>query len=141
MAAVTICNDFGPPQNKVCHCFHCFPIYLPWSDGTRCHYLSFLNVALLLGFCFFFLPDLLFYYHVMLFYVISYSLCYKVYFCLQFSFHYYVHEIYFFHSFTFCLDVSLLIKWMSCWQQIDGSCFSSILPLHLLISSFSLFAF
>ena len=31
---------------KVCHCFHCFPIYLPWSDGTRCHYLSFLNVEL-----------------------------------------------------------------------------------------------
>ena len=28
----------------VCHCFHCFPIYLPWSDGTRCHDLSFLNV-------------------------------------------------------------------------------------------------
>ena len=23
-----------PPQNKVCHCFHCFPIYFPWSDGT-----------------------------------------------------------------------------------------------------------
>ena len=23
---------------------HCFPIYLPWSDGTRYHYLSFLNV-------------------------------------------------------------------------------------------------
>ena len=20
---------FGVPQNKVCHCFHCFPIYLP----------------------------------------------------------------------------------------------------------------
>ena len=34
MAAVTICSDFGDPQNKVCHCFHCFPIYLPWSDGT-----------------------------------------------------------------------------------------------------------
>ena len=31
------------PQNKVCHCFHCFPIYLPWSDETRCHDLSFLN--------------------------------------------------------------------------------------------------
>ena len=44
MAAVTICSDFGAPQNKVCHCFHCFPIYLPWSDGTRCHDLSFLNV-------------------------------------------------------------------------------------------------
>ena len=26
--------------------FHCFPIYLPWSDGTRCHDLSFLNVEL-----------------------------------------------------------------------------------------------
>ena len=28
----------------VCHCFHCFPIYLPWSDGTGCHGLHFLNV-------------------------------------------------------------------------------------------------
>ena len=27
--------DFGAPKNKVCHCFHCFPIYFPWSDGTR----------------------------------------------------------------------------------------------------------
>ena len=25
---------------------HCFPIYLPWSDGTRCHDLSSLNVKL-----------------------------------------------------------------------------------------------
>ena len=32
------------PKIKVCHCFHCFPIYLPWSDGTRCHDASFLNV-------------------------------------------------------------------------------------------------
>ena len=32
------------PENEVCHCFLCFPIYLPWSDGTRCHDLSFLNV-------------------------------------------------------------------------------------------------
>jgi len=37
MAAITICSDFGAPQNKVWHCFHCFPIYFPWSDGTRCH--------------------------------------------------------------------------------------------------------
>ena len=29
MAAVTICCDFGVPENKVCHCFHCFLIYLP----------------------------------------------------------------------------------------------------------------
>jgi len=33
-----------PPQNKICHCFHCFSNYLPWSDRTRCHDLSFLNV-------------------------------------------------------------------------------------------------
>ena len=30
-----------PPKNKVSHCFYCFFIYLPWSDGTRCHDLSF----------------------------------------------------------------------------------------------------
>ena len=29
MAAVTICSDFGAQKNKVSHCFHCFPIYLP----------------------------------------------------------------------------------------------------------------
>ena len=29
------------PPKIVCHCFHCFPIYLPWSDGTRCHDLRF----------------------------------------------------------------------------------------------------
>ena len=45
-AAVTICSDFGAQENKVCQCFHCFPIYLPWNDGTGCHDLSFLNVAL-----------------------------------------------------------------------------------------------
>ena len=26
------------------HCFHCFPTYFPWSDGTGSHDLSFLNV-------------------------------------------------------------------------------------------------
>ena len=44
MVAVTICSDVGAQENKVCHCFHCFPIYLPWSDGTWCHDLRFLNV-------------------------------------------------------------------------------------------------
>ena len=34
---------WSPPQ---CHCFHCFPMYLPWSDGTGCHDLRFLNVEL-----------------------------------------------------------------------------------------------
>ena len=46
MSAVTICGDFGAQENKVWHCFHCFPIYLLWSDGTRCHDLGFLNVEL-----------------------------------------------------------------------------------------------
>ena len=44
MAAVTICSDFGALKNKIWHCFHCFPIYFPWSDGTGCHDLCFLNV-------------------------------------------------------------------------------------------------
>ena len=44
MAVVTICSDFGAQENEVSHCFHCFPIYWPWSDGTRCHDVSFLNV-------------------------------------------------------------------------------------------------
>ena len=41
----SICNDFRAHEKKVCHCFHCFPIYLPWSNGTRCHDLLFLNVG------------------------------------------------------------------------------------------------
>ena len=44
MAAIIAHSDFGAPQNKVYHCFHCFPIYLPWIYGTGCHDLSFLNV-------------------------------------------------------------------------------------------------
>ena len=43
IAAVTICSDFGAQENKVSHCFHYLSIYFPWSDGTRCHDLSFLN--------------------------------------------------------------------------------------------------
>ena len=35
-----------PHQNEISHCFHCFPIYLPWTGETRCHDLSFLNVEL-----------------------------------------------------------------------------------------------
>ena len=29
IVAINICSDFGAPQNTVCHCSHCFPIYLP----------------------------------------------------------------------------------------------------------------
>ena len=41
MAAVTIRSNFGAQENKICHCFHFPPTYLPRSDGTRCHDLSF----------------------------------------------------------------------------------------------------
>ena len=44
MAEVSNCSDFGAQENKGCSCFHCFPIYLPRSDGTGCRDLRFLNV-------------------------------------------------------------------------------------------------
>ena len=31
------------PKKIVCHCFHFFPIYLPWSDEIGYHDLRFLN--------------------------------------------------------------------------------------------------
>ena len=34
-------GDVGAQENKVYHCFHIFPFYLPWSDGTRCHDINF----------------------------------------------------------------------------------------------------
>ena len=43
MAAITICSDFGAPQNKVCHCF---PIYLPWSNGPDAMILVFWTLSL-----------------------------------------------------------------------------------------------
>ena len=33
-----------PPPNKMYRCFYYSPFYFPWSNGTRCHDLSFLNV-------------------------------------------------------------------------------------------------
>ena len=37
-------SDFRTAKEEICHCFHLFPFYLPWSDGTGCHDLSFFNV-------------------------------------------------------------------------------------------------
>ena len=34
------------PKKRKYHCFYFFPFYLPWSDGIRCHNLSFFNVDL-----------------------------------------------------------------------------------------------
>ena len=44
MAAIYIHTDFGVLENKVCHCFHYFLIYLPWSDGAGCHDLCLPNI-------------------------------------------------------------------------------------------------
>ena len=44
MAAATVCSDFWSPRKKISHYFHISPFYLPWSNGARCHDLSFFNV-------------------------------------------------------------------------------------------------
>ena len=41
MTVVTIHSNFGAQENKIFQCFHFLPVYLPWSDGTRCHILVF----------------------------------------------------------------------------------------------------
>ena len=41
MAAITICSDFGAQENKVCHCFHCFLIYLHEVMGLDAMILTF----------------------------------------------------------------------------------------------------
>ena len=46
MPAVTVHSDFGAQENKICHCFHFFPIYLPWSDGPD----AMILVSWMLGF-------------------------------------------------------------------------------------------
>ena len=37
MAVVTGHNDFKAKVEEICHCFHLFPFYLPWSNGAKCH--------------------------------------------------------------------------------------------------------
>ena len=35
MAAVTVSSDFGAQENAVCHCFHCFSVYLQLSKPVH----------------------------------------------------------------------------------------------------------
>ena len=44
MVTVIVHSNFAAQENKICHCFYFFHIYLPWSDRTGCHDFSFLNV-------------------------------------------------------------------------------------------------
>ena len=46
MAAVIIHSDFRAQEEEICHYFHIFPFRLPWSNGARCHDLSFLIFSL-----------------------------------------------------------------------------------------------
>ena len=41
MASVTIHGDFRAQEEYICHYFHLFPFYLPWSNGAGCHVVSF----------------------------------------------------------------------------------------------------
>ena len=52
MAVVTVYSDFEAQENKICHSFPLFHLYLPWSDGTRCHDLIFLKAFSLYSFTF-----------------------------------------------------------------------------------------
>ena len=51
MAAVTMCNDFGAQENKICHCFQFCPFYSLGSDETRCLDLSFFNIGFQVSIC------------------------------------------------------------------------------------------
>ena len=46
MAAVTISSDFGGQENEICHCFHFFSIYLPWSTEIDAVFLVFWMLSL-----------------------------------------------------------------------------------------------
>ena len=46
MAVVTIWSDFRAKEKKVCHCCHCFPIYLPWMMGPDTMILVFWMLSL-----------------------------------------------------------------------------------------------
>ena len=50
MSAVTIRSDFRAQEEDICHYFYLFLVYLPWSNGGRCHDLSFVVVVVVLIF-------------------------------------------------------------------------------------------
>ena len=52
MTAVIIHSDFGAQEKKIFHCFHCFNICLPWSDGIRYLDLIFWMLSFKLAFSF-----------------------------------------------------------------------------------------
>ena len=49
MVAVTISNNFGAQENKICHCFHFFPFCLPLSERTGCPHMNHQHASLCLA--------------------------------------------------------------------------------------------
>ena len=45
MDVANIHSDFAAQENKICPCFYLSSFYLPWSDGTGCDDLSFLELS------------------------------------------------------------------------------------------------
>ena len=45
MGAVTICSDFRAEEEEICHYFHLFPFYLPWSNWPDAMILVFLILS------------------------------------------------------------------------------------------------
>ena len=43
LPTVIVPSDFGAQENKICHCFHFFLIYLPGSEVNGCYDLHFLD--------------------------------------------------------------------------------------------------
>ena len=40
MVAVTVHSDLGSQENKICHCLHFPPFYLPWSGDARASWVA-----------------------------------------------------------------------------------------------------
>ena len=53
MAVVTVYSDLGAQENKTCHHFHFFPLYVLWTVGTRCPDLRFVILSFKPAFSFF----------------------------------------------------------------------------------------
>ena len=103
MAAVTICSDFEAQKNKVWHCFHCFPIYFPWSDGTGCHHLcSYIDSNENSGVVFVSLLVMGFYFPVQLFSAfLSIYMTFSIYICL---------------CVCVCVCTCLVLSLVRCWE-------------------------
>ena len=119
---------FGAQENKVCHCFHCFPIYLPWTDRTGYLILVFwmLCFKLALG-------------HVVTVFLRYYTQLFSK---VATSFYNPINSVWLFQflhilaSTCYCLPFSL---W-SCWWVWNGT-FGSLICIYLILMVLSIFSY